>query len=125
MALKPRTFRRVLLLGSVAAIFLVLAFGYFVVRPWQSSRQTESMLTQGVEAIESGDHVQVVQQLGRYLKSSDADQKYHLDFARARLKWQASDGGHVVLAIIAYRAYLKAFPTTRKRQRNFFRFLTS
>ncbi len=61
MALKPRTFRRVILLGSFVSIILILAFGYFVVRPWQSNRKIDSMLSKGIAALEEEDHIGVVE----------------------------------------------------------------
>jgi len=110
MALKPRTFRRVILLGSFVSIILILAFGYFVVRPWQSSRNVDAMLMDGIAAIEAEDHISVVNNLGRYLRSGAPDPKYHLPFARSQLKCQASDNGHFRVAIMSYRSYLSEFP---------------
>ena len=110
MALKPRTFRRVILLGSFVSIILILAFGYFVVRPWQSNRKIDSMLSKGIAALEEEDHIGVVENLGRYLRSGNPDPEYYLPYARSHLHYQASDGGHIRVSIAGYRSYLKAFP---------------
>ncbi len=111
MAMKPRTFRRVILIGSLAGIVLALAFGYFVVRPWQNQRQIKSMRTEGLAAYEEGDFPTATAQLGRYINNvDDPDAELLLKFARSRLKWEANDGGHIRAAIGAYREYLRRNP---------------
>ncbi len=111
MALKPRTLRRVILAGSLASIVILLGFGYFVVRPWQRQHQLDSMYSDGLVAAQAGDHVEATKLLGRYIsRNSNADPEIYLAFSRSRLKCQASDGGHVLVAISNYREYLKAVP---------------
>lgn len=111
MAMKPRTFRRVVLLGSLGAIIFVVVFGYFVVRPWQNQRQLEAMRNDGVRAFEEGDFVKASKLLGRYTNNAESfDSDLFLMFARARAKVQAEDGGHVAVAINAYREYLRREP---------------
>lgn len=111
MAMKPRTFRRVVLIGSLCAIVLVLGLGYFVVRPWQSKRQLEAMRSNGIAAYEDGNFVTAVVMLGRYRNNVESiDPDILLKLARARLKVQAADGGHVTVAINLYREYLRSVP---------------
>lgn len=111
MAMKPRTFRRVILLGSLVAVLLVGALGYFVVRPWQNQRQVDSMRTQGHEAYEAGDYVTATKLLGRYLNNTEEpDPQLQLEYARSRFRVQTSDGGYIRLAIRNYRNYLTKVP---------------
>ena len=110
MALKPRTFRRIILIGSLSAVVLLILVGNFVVRPWQRGRSIESMRVDGMAAVQAGDHVDATKYLGRYLRTDNPEPEYHLPFARARLKYFVSDGGHVNVAIHHYREYLKAYP---------------
>jgi len=111
MALKPRTFRRVILLGSLASIILILGFGYFVIRPWQAQRTLDSMRIDGMAAAQAGDHVTASALLSRYInRTDDPDPEVLLAFARSRVKYQASDSGHIRLAIRNYRAYLAIVP---------------
>ena len=110
MALKPRTFRRIVLIGSLASVIVLLLVGVLFVRPMQRGRSIESMRIEGLAASQAGDHVQAATLLGRYIRSGNPDPEYHLTFARSRLKWIASDGGHVIVAMNSYREYLKAFP---------------
>jgi len=111
MALKPRTFRRIILLGSLASVILILTLGYFVIRPWQSQRKLDSMRVDGMAAAQEGDHETASTLLNRYLsRTDDPDPEVVLTFARSRLKYQASDYGHVRLAIRYYRAYLVDVP---------------
>lgn len=118
MRMKPRTFRRVILLGSLGGIVLLGLFGYFVVRPWQNHRQLEQMRLSGVEAYERGDYIEAVKQLGRYNKNAEnSDPELVLMFARARLKFQTNDGGHVYAAMQAYRDYLREVPDDREAKR--------
>jgi len=86
-------------------------FGYFVVRPWQSHRKLESMRVEGIAAANEGDIAQATKLLGGYLnRAQDPDPELYLTFARARLRFQASDGGHIRVAIQAYRTYLDDVP---------------
>ncbi|MHA7813986.1 MAG: tetratricopeptide repeat protein [Phycisphaerales bacterium] len=111
MAMKPRTFRRVVLLGSLGAIIFLVAFGYFVVRPWQNQRQLESTRRNGIAAYESGDYPTAVGQLGRYKRSSDnPEPEILLMHARASEKVEATDLGNYVVAIDSYRDYLRRVP---------------
>ncbi|MDF1809966.1 MAG: tetratricopeptide repeat protein [Phycisphaerales bacterium] len=111
MALKPRTFRRIILLGSLASVVLLVLVGYFVIRPWQANRSIESMRSQGLAAVESGDLPEASKQLGRYLSRTDnPEPEIELAFARARAKVQTSDGGYIKVAIRSYRSYLTSNP---------------
>ena len=111
MALKPRTFRRVILVGSLVSVMLILAFGYFVVRPWQRQRTVDSMLVEGMAAAQEGDHVTATTLIGRYINRTDEpDPEVLLTFSRSRVKYQASDFGHIRVAIRTYRSYLALVP---------------
>jgi tetratricopeptide (TPR) repeat protein len=109
--MKPRTFRRVVLLGSLGAIVLILAFGYFVVRPWQNHRQLEAMRTDGLAAYDAGDLKQAERLLGRYKNNAeDPEAEIFLKHARARETVEVTDGGHISVAINSYREYLRRVP---------------
>ncbi|HCT46451.1 MAG TPA: hypothetical protein DF699_14695, partial [Phycisphaerales bacterium] len=111
MPMKPRTFRRVVLLGSLGTIVLLVLFGFFVFRPWRSARNLEAMRTDGIAAYENGDYIEAVTQLGRYNRNAeDVDPESLLMHARARLKVQVGDGGHILAAINSYREYLRRVP---------------
>ncbi len=111
MALKPRTFRRVILIGSLVSVMLILAFGYFVVRPWQRQRTVDSMLVEGMAAAQAGDHVTATTLIGRYISRTDEpDPEVLLAFSRSRVKYQSSDFGHIRVAIGTYRSYLAQVP---------------
>lgn len=111
MPMKPRTFRRVVLLGSLGAIVLLVAFGYFVVRPWQNQRQLEAMRTDGIVAYETGDYINAVKLLGRYKKNAEnPEPEIFLYHARASEKYEATDGGNYLVAVDSYREYLRRVP---------------
>ena len=111
MAMKPRTFRRVVLLGSLAALVLIGALGYFVVRPMITQHKLGAMRTDGLAAAEAGDYPEATKLLGRYLSSGqDYEPELLLAFARARLKVTSPDGGHIRAAVKAYRDYLIRVP---------------
>jgi len=111
MALKPRTKRRIILLGSLAGIVLLLMVGYFVVRPMQRNRTINSMRTEGIAAAQEGNHIEAVTKLGRYLNQAETPEpELLLMFSRSRVKWLASDGGHISIAIRFYRDYLAVVP---------------
>lgn len=109
--MKPRTFRRVVLLGSLGGIVLVLAFGYFVFRPWQNERQREAMREQGLAAYDAGDYLLAERLLGRYKNSTDdPSAEIFLKHARAREICEVTDGGHIAVAVDSYREYLRRVP---------------
>ncbi len=111
MSLKPRTFRRVVLLGGFTAVLLIVFLSFFVVRPWQKQRTLESMRTEGMAAAESGDHVLASKLLNRYLsRDENAEPEIVLAHARSRTKYQTSDGGYIRAAIRSYRRYLDLVP---------------
>ena len=111
MPMKPRTFRRVVLLGSLGAIVLIVALGYFVVRPWQNQRQLEAMRIDGIAAYERGEYLEAMRQLGRYKNNAeDFEPEIYLMLARAAEKYEANDGGNIPVSINAYRDYLRRVP---------------
>ncbi len=112
MAFKPRTVRRLILLGAIGGVFVLGSVGYFVVRPLQREHKLEQMRVDGLEAAKAGDHAVAVALLGRYLRvTPGADPEYRLAHARSRLAFQVRDGGHIRVAIQSYRDYLKAVPS--------------
>lgn len=119
MPMKPRTFRRVVLLGSLGAIVLLLLFGYFVVRPWQNQRQLEAMRTDGLAAFDAGDLKTAEKLLGRYKNNAEnPDAEVFLKHARAREKVEVTDNGHIAVAIASYREYLRRVPSDIEAKRD-------
>lgn len=119
MPMKPRTFRRVVLLGSLGAIVLLLLFGYFVVRPWQNHRQLEAMRTDGLAAFDAGDLHTAEKLLGRYKNNAEnPDAEVFLKHARAREKVEVTDNGHIAVAIASYREYLRRVPDDVEAKRD-------
>ena len=111
MPMKPRTFRRVVLLGSLGAIVLIVALGYFVVRPWQNHRQLEAMRKDGIAAYEQGEYLEAMRQLGRFKNNAeDFEPEIYLMLARAAEKYETNDGGNIPVSINAYRDYLRRVP---------------
>ncbi len=108
MALKPRTFRRVVLVGSLAGVVLLVLLGYFVVRPMQAQRSLDSKRVDGMAAAQAGDHVAATKLLNAYIKRDEnPEPEVILAYARARAKVQTSDGGYIRAATQRYRQYLK------------------
>ncbi len=119
MPMKPRTFRRVVLLGSLGGIVLLLLFGYFVVRPWQNHRQLEAMRTDGLAAFDAGDLHTAEKLLGRYKNNAEnPDAEVFLKHARAREKVEVTDNGHIAVAIASYREYLRRVPDDVEAKRD-------
>ena len=104
MALKPRTFRRVVLVGSLAGVVLLVLLGYFVVRPMQAQRSLDSKRVDGMAAAQAGDHVAATKLLNAYIKRDEnPEPEVILAYARARAKVQTSDGGYIRAATQRYR----------------------
>ncbi len=111
MAMRPRTFRRLVLAGSLVALLLLGAIGYFVVAPMQERKSIEKLRTTGMSAYEAGDYATAAQSLRRYLRNVNPSPPEELvAFARAQVKVESSSGGHLRAAIGAYRDYLLLEP---------------
>ncbi|MBL4591714.1 MAG: tetratricopeptide repeat protein [Phycisphaerales bacterium] len=115
MAMRPRTFRRLILALVFGGVICVGLIGYFVVGPMQQKRSIEELRSTGMKAYEDGDYGLATQNLGRYLRAAKVSSPEELlAFARSRVKVEAGDGGHLRAAISAYRDYLNLRPDDTK-----------
>lgn len=111
MAMRPRTFRRLVLTGVLLGVILLGAIGYFVIAPMQERRTIENLRATGIEAFENGDYAKATQNLRRFLRNTTPRPPTELlTFARAQSKVEVRDAGHLRGAIDAYRSYLVQRP---------------
>lgn len=111
MAMRPRTFRRLVLTGVLLGVIVLGAVGYFVIAPMQERRTIENLRATGIEAYESGDYAKATQNLRRFLRNTTPRPPEELlTFARAQSKVEVRDSGHLRGSIEAYRSYLVQRP---------------
>lgn len=110
--MKPKTVRRLLLLGIVGVLLLGSALGVVVVRRWQAERLQTRLRAEGIAAYEQQDNAVTLDRLGRYLKRQGdrPEPEVLLLYARARARLEESDGRHLKESIGAYRRYLAERP---------------
>ncbi|MCA9304033.1 MAG: tetratricopeptide repeat protein [Phycisphaerales bacterium] len=111
MAMRPRTFRRLVLSGVLLGVIVLGAIGYFVIAPIQERRTVEKLRVEGMKAYESGDYAKATKDLRRYLRNTQPNPPAELlTFARSQARVEAGDGGHLRVSIDAYRSYLVQRP---------------
>ncbi len=116
MILKPKTARRLLLLGAVLVVAIASAVGFFFVRTWQLERRFEGYRAAGVSALEKDDYAEAINNLGRYLRNKryENDREALLSYAKAREALEEKDLGHLTQAIGIYERALSLDPTDRE-----------
>ena len=107
MAMRPRTFRRLVLSGVLLAAIVLGAIGYFVIAPMQERRTIENLRADGMSAYKDGDYASATKNLRRYLRNTKPRPAEELlTFARAQARVEAGDAGHLRVSIEAYRSYM-------------------
>lgn len=104
MSMKPKTARRLALVGILAFLVIVAAVSFFGVRKWQNKRRMDKMREDGVAYFEKGDYPSAVDHIGMYLRKPENanDREAWLMYAKSREKVEDPDGGHIPQAISAY-----------------------
>jgi hypothetical protein len=113
MGLRPRTARRIVLIGGLVGVLLVGGVGLLTVPKWQRSRQLAGFQREGLQAHEEGRHHEAVGLLGRHIRGMrdrPVEPEVRLAIARSRSKWESSDGKHVDASVSQYRDYLRLVP---------------
>lgn len=110
MRIKPKTLRRLLLLGAFVAVIALGGTSFVLLRQFQHERSTQRLRAEGMSAYDRGDYEAAVENLGRYMERDGKDADAFLRFARARLNVEESDGHHQTLALKAYKRYLSLRP---------------
>ncbi len=118
MTLKPKTVRRLLLLGAVAVLLVGGGLGFLVVRRVQSQRLDARLLAEGTGAFEREDYPGAMSSLGRLLKRQGdrLDPDALLLYARARARLVEPDGTHVREGLGAFKLYLSIRPGDREAE---------
>lgn len=116
MSLKPKTVRRLLLVGTAAVVLIASAFALFVVRHWRAERFTQQHREKGLAAVQREDWVTALSECGNYLnrtRGKQRDPDMLLAYANARLNIQEPSGKHILDALPFFRQYLEAKPDDR------------
>lgn len=116
MAIRPRTARRIALVGGLFAIVLLGVLGFVVLPKVQNARSVEGFRRNGMQAHEEGRHAEAVSQLGRHVRAMGerpVDPEVLVALARSRAAWEVADGSHVRNAAAMMREYLRSHPDDR------------
>lgn len=103
MALHPKAKKRILVLAIASGLLVAVAGGLFVYRKLSIRAQYAALRVEGLAAASSGDHVQAVEKLGRYLLRSPDDVAVLVAFARSREQVPLPGGVHLRLARDVYQ----------------------
>jgi tetratricopeptide (TPR) repeat protein len=105
MSMKPKTGRRLLLVGVSAALLLAAAGGVFGVRRWQMQRLTNEFRAQAFELHEKKEYYDALGKFAAYLKRLDEtnDIPAMLAYAECREMVEEPDASHIRQAIDWYR----------------------
>ena len=110
MSIKPKTLRRLLLLGAFAGVIALGGTGFVLLRQYQTQRSTQRLRVEGLAAYDKGDYPAALDSLGRYLGRVGNDADVLLRYARARLHREEPDGRHLNEALAAFKRYLAIKP---------------
>jgi tetratricopeptide (TPR) repeat protein len=110
MSIKPKTLRRLLLLGAFAGVIALGGTGFVLLRKYQTQRSTQRLRVEGLAAFDKGDYPAALDSLGRYIGRVGNDTEVLLRYARARLSREESDGRHLNEALAAFKRYLSLKP---------------
>ena len=110
MSIKPKTLRRLLLLGAFAGVIVLGGTGFVLLRQYQTQRSTQRLRVEGVAAYDKGDYPAALDSLGRYLGRVGNDADILLRYARARLRREEPDGRHLNESLATYKRYLAIKP---------------
>jgi tetratricopeptide (TPR) repeat protein len=115
MRLKPKTVRRLTLVGAVGVALLVTAFALVFVRKWQGERLTERFRERALIAYQERDYSKTIECAGSFLKRGDQrDPEILLAYAEARAALEEPDHRHIPDAISFYQRYLEVRPDDRE-----------
>ncbi len=110
MSIKPKTLRRLLLLGAFAGVIALGGTGFVLLRQYQTQRSTQRLRIEGLAAYDKGDYPAALDSLGRYLGRVGNDADVLLHYARARLHREEPDGRHLNESLAAFKRYLAIKP---------------
>jgi cytochrome c-type biogenesis protein CcmH/NrfG len=103
MSLKPKTIRRLLLLGAATLTIAIVVVGLVFVRSWQNQRRTDGLRAAGFAAYEKADYPATLDNLAPYLRRKPNDREAWIAFAKARAGLEEPEGRHLSQAAVAYR----------------------
>jgi hypothetical protein len=125
MKMKPKTFRRLVLLG----VLLTLVVGGFaaavVIRKHRMNARITESREAGFKAVAAKDHAQTLERLGSYLRRRPEDAEALLAYARARRAVEDRAGRHLVEAAAVYQRYLALNPADDQARAELFDTLVS
>jgi tetratricopeptide (TPR) repeat protein len=117
MSLKPKTVRRLTLLGLVSFLVVGSAFSLLVVRRWQNNRVTQRAGDEAIAAQQKGDHFIAMNAAGTFIKRAKTSDPRYVDllkmYADERLQVEEPRAAHLFQAISFYRSYLERRPEDR------------
>lgn len=114
MSVKPKTVRRMLVLGVVALVLAAGGVGFVVVGNRQTARAIAEYRRLGLEAAARKDYPAVLNNLYRSLRRNENDPEALLAYARARVALEEPDGAHLEQAIAYYFRYQGLRPDDRE-----------
>lgn len=117
MSLKPKTVRRLLVIGGAGVLIGLGGAGFVAVRNYQAQRSSASAREQGMAAYDAGRYPEVLDSLGRYLRRHEGDAPAMIRYARARLRVEEAGGGHLSQGASALRRYLDLAPDDHEAMR--------
>ena len=96
MKLKPKTARRLLLVGVAVVLLIVSALALVVGRSWQNERRTAKLRSDGFSAVKAGEFAEALEPLSNYLRRKPSDREAWLALAEAREKVEEPGGRHIL-----------------------------
>lgn len=113
MGLRPKTARRLALIGALTGMVVIGGVALLTVPKWQRARQIESFKRNGLQAHQDGEHHEAVRMLNRHTSAVGEERVEPivlLSLARSQAEAEARRDNHYNVAISRYLAYLRLEP---------------
>jgi tetratricopeptide (TPR) repeat protein len=116
MNIRTKTKRRLMILVAAVAVSALGLGGAWVWHVHNVKADTAANRAAGMAAAKAGNYTTAVESFAKYYRRSPDDTEALLEFAKARMKVELPQGGHIAGAMALFRHLLDIEPSNREAQ---------
>ncbi len=109
--MRPKTKRRLWIIGTAAVILVAVVTGWVVWRQSQLNNDLAGIRAEGLAAFKQADYITTLQKLKQYVGKKPDDAEALYAYAKARSQVTDVSGKHINEGILGYSRYLAMRPT--------------
>ena len=99
MAIRSKTKKRIAVLSILTVLICAILVTIYFTQQKRRNVAAQQYRKRGIEAVENGEYITALDNLGRYLRRNRHDVEALYQFAQARLEIDEPNGQHILLAI--------------------------